>query len=484
MQRAGSEVRVNAQLINARTDAHEWAMHYDKTLDNVFTVQTEVASAIAEQLRAHISPEEHRAMADVPTKDVLALQLFQQAQELESRAADPDDRDGLLQAVDLLEQAIKRDPNFLSAYCLLSRVHLALYWEDFDHTDARREMGRAALAQAVRLKPLAGETHVAQAIFAYHGFHDYDRALAELALARRSLPNSAEVAANVAFIYRRQGRWEECIRELESAAERDPRNFNALQETGFTHAGLRHYADAARYYQQALTVVPGDTNTRESVAMLAFCERADLEPLRALNAAIVAGNKSAELESSAYFRLSMALAERDAVTARAALAGFPVIGAPDNTNVFLPKAWYAGLSASRFGDPAGAKADFATARDLMERRVRAQPDYAGAWSALGRIDAALDRKDEALREGRQAVTLLPLSRDAWDGTGVVSNLAAIYAQTGETDLAIQELDRLVHLKGGNDFQEISYGGLKLDPRWEPLRGDGRFQALVASLAPR
>ena len=483
VQRAGSEVRVNAQLINARTDAHEWAMNYDKTLDNVFTVQTEVASAIAEQLRAHISPEEHKAMADVPTRDALALQLYQQAQELEARQADTDARDGLLQAVDLLEQAIQRDPGFLQAYCLLCRVHLDLYWEDYDHTDARREAGRAALARAVRVGPDAGETHVAQAVFAYYGFRDYDRALAELSLARRSLPNSAEVASTLATIYRRLGRWDECTREFEQAAEQDPRNFQTLQETAFTYGGLARYADATRYYQRALAVLPGDTFTREMFAFLASSERADLGPLRALHAAIVAGGKPAELEASAGFRLTVALEDRDADGARAALASLSPAGEPDNTNVFLPREWYFGMSAVVFGDLAGARTSFAAAREKMDKQVRAQPDYAEAWSALGRIDAMLDHKEDALREGRRAVELLPVSKDAWDGPAVESNLAAIYARTGEKDLALRELEKLVRAKIGNASQEISYGALKLDPRWEPLRGEPRFNSLIASLAP-
>ena len=484
VQRAGIEVRVNAQLIDARTDAHEWAMHYDKTLDNVFTVQTEVAQAIAEQLRARISPEEHVAMTAVLTRDALALQLYQQARDLESREADPGARDGLFQATDLLEQAVRRDPDFLSAYCLLCRVHLDLYWNDFDHTDARREMGRAALARAVRVGPDAGETHLAQAVFAYHGFRDYDRALAELALARRSLPNNAEVAYMLAAIYRRLGRWDECAREFGQSAAQDPRNFQTLEEAGFTYAGLRRYADAARFYQRALAVVPGDMHTRESLALLPWFERADPGALRALNAAIVSAGQPAELADSASYRLMLALQERDPDAARTALSALPAPGDQDNTNILLPREWFAGLSAFVFGDAAGARTNFAAARDRMEKQVLAQPDYAEALSALGRIDAMLGRKDDALREGRRAVELLPVFKDAWDGPAVASNLAAIYVQTGETDLALQELERLVHLRGGNDFQEISYGGLKQDPRWEKLRGDPRFDALVAALAPK
>ena len=483
VQRSGNEVRVNAQLIDARTDAHEWAANYDKTLDNVFTIQTEVAQAIAEQLRAHISPEEHVAMTQVPTMDALALQLYQQAKELEAREADSGARDDLLQAVSLLEQATKRDPGFLSAYCWLSRIHLILYWEGFDHTDARRDAGRDALAQAVRVAPDAGETHVAQAIFAYLGSRDYDRALAELDLAQRRLPNNADVAFMRALIYRRQARWDESIREFEVAAARDPRNFQILQETAFTYANLRRYTDASRYYQRALAVIPGDTYTREAFALLAFEERADLGPLRALHASIVAANKPAELESSSYFRLMVALAERDPAGAHAALTTFPSAGNSDNGNVFMPPEWYAGQVAFVFGDPVGAREKFAIARGIMEKQVQAHPDYAQALSALGCIDAMLDHKDEALAEGRHAVEMLPVSKDAWQGPDVASNLAAIYARTGETDLALQELERLVHSKGTN-FLERSYGGLKLDPCWDPLRGAPRFEALVASLAPK
>ena len=297
-------------------------------------------------------------------------------------------------------------------------------------------------------------------------------------MARRSLPNSVED-----FIYRRQGRWEECVRQFEQAAVQDPRNFQTLQEAAFTHAGLRRYAEASRYYQRALAVSPSDTHTREEFALVPYLERGDLGPLRALNASLVAAGKPAELESSAAFRLVTALAARDPVEARGALAVFPATGDQDNANFFLPKEWFVGLSASVFGDAATARANFALARDGLEIQVRAQPGHAEAWSALGRVDAMLGRKDDALREGRRAAELLPITRDAWDGPAIASNLAAIYAQTGEKDLALQELERLVQLRHGNDYQEVAYGPLKLDPRWQPLRGDGRFEGLVASLAP-
>ena len=325
VQRAGNKVRVNAQLIDTRTDAHVWAEHYDRPLDDVFAIQSEIAQAIADQLRAKISPEEHVAMTQVPTTDVLAFQLYQQAKELEGHNADPSSGQLLIQAGELLGQAVERDPHFLQAWCLLTDVHLDLYWEGFDHTDARRELARAALEHAERLGPDEGATHIARSIYFYHGFFDYERGLDEAILARRTMPNSAEVPLEIAAIHRRQGRWEDALREFEQAAELDPRNFLVLSETAYTYDSLRHYAEARRFLDRALAVVPGDVYTRERLALLPYFEQADLRPLHALNAAISASEPSAAKES-AFYRLYLAFAERDAGAAKAALPTSPARG--------------------------------------------------------------------------------------------------------------------------------------------------------------
>jgi TolB-like protein/Flp pilus assembly protein TadD len=481
VQRLGNRVRMNAQLIDTRSDIHLWAQTYDRDLADVFAIQTEIAQTIADQLRAKISPEEHAFMTQPPTKDVLAFRFYQSARELKTHNSDPSAENRLVQAVDLLRQATQRDPAFLQAWCLLAEVQLDLYWERMDHTDARLESSRAAVEQAVRLQPDAGETHLAQGIYYYHGLSDYGRALQELALAGRTLPNSADVPFYSAAIFRRQDRWEDALREFNRAAELDPRNFGILSETAHTEEAMEHYAEATHRYNQALAVSPGDVYTRERLAMIPYIERADPKPLQELNATILATEPAAE-EATAYYRLYAALGARDVAGAKRALAGF----SPRGYHVgefYEPPEWFAGLTARTFGDEAGAREAFLAARVKVEQVVREHPDYATAWSMLGWIDAALGRNEQAVREGQHACELVPASKDAYGSPNFVGNLAMIYAWTGEKDLAVQTLAQVAHAKLGL-LSTTRYGSLKLDPQWDPLRGDPRFEQLVADSAPK
>ncbi len=480
VQRAGNTVRVTALLSDARRATQEWAMRYDRPLDDAFAIQSEIAQAIADQLRARITPEEQAGLARAATKDVLAFQLYQHARELKGHNSDPSAGSRLFEAVDLLGEAVKRDPEFLQAWCLLAEVELDLYWEGLDKTDARRQSSLAAVEHAARLGPDAGETHLVRAIYLYHGLSDYRRALDELSLARRTLPNHADIPFYAAAIFRRQGRWEESLREFKSVAELDPHNFPVLSETAHTEEAMEHYAEATRRYNQALAVQPGDVYTRERLVMIPYLERADTRPLQALNAAILASEPEA-VEASAYFRLVGALADRDPAAARVALAGFPARGFP-TTDFYVPPEWFAGLTARTFGDEAGAHGAFLAAREKVARVVREHPDYAVAWGVLGWIDAGLGRKEEAVREGRRGCELMPPDRDAYNSPNLVGYLAMIYAWCGEKDLALQTLAQVIHARVGIS-SNTRYGSLKLDPQWDPLRGDPRFEALVASLAP-
>src|ERR1044071_2578838 len=209
VQRIANKVRVNAQLIDARNDAHLWAQTYDKDLSDVFAIQSEIAETIARQLQAHLSANEKARMEKPATTDPIAYDLYLRAQQLDDLSNDPDAKGSLLQGISLLEEAVRRDPQFLRAYCLMSETHLDLYWEGFDHTDERREMARAALEKAEAIQPDAGEVHWRKALYAYHGFRDYDRALAELKIAMQLLPNEARLYMMAGAIDRRTGRFTE-----------------------------------------------------------------------------------------------------------------------------------------------------------------------------------------------------------------------------------------------------------------------------------
>jgi TolB-like protein/class 3 adenylate cyclase/Flp pilus assembly protein TadD len=476
VQRAGNKVRVNAQLIDTRTDAHLWAENYDRPLDDVFAIQSEIAKAIANQLQAKLSPSEKAAIARPPTTDLTAYDLYLRAQALFADVTDViHAKEKLPQAERVLNEAVARDPHFLLAWCLLARVHAEMYWQGHDHTPARLDLANAAVQTALRLQPDAGEAHLALADYYYHGSRDYGRARTELATARRTLPNNAEVFEYTGYIDRREGHWEEATRNLERALELDPRNFHTLQQMALTYQAQHRYADQARTYDRALTLVPGDPNTRIARAAVALDWRADIKPFQSMLATLIAEDPSVAPDVDDP---NLALCERTAAAAARALANSPREGVVIN-GVNYPKAYSEGIVARVQGDSAKAKAAFIVARSEVEKIVEKQPDFAPALSLLGMIDAGLGRKEEALREGRRACDLLPISKDAIDGAAFAVNLGQIYAWTGEKDLAIEQIEAMERVP---NF--LSYGLLKLHPYWDSLRGDPRFEKIVADLAPK
>jgi TolB-like protein/class 3 adenylate cyclase/Tfp pilus assembly protein PilF len=476
VQRAGGKVRVNAQLIDARTDAHLWAENYDRPLDDIFAIQSEIAKTIAQHLQAKLSPSEEAAIEKPPTTDLTAYNLYLRAQLLFADSLDQiHAKEKLPQAARLLDEAIDLDPHFLLALCLLSKVHGAIYWFGFDHTSARLDLANAAVQTALRLQPDAGEAHLALADYYYHGFLDYRRARAELAIARRTLPNNAEVFAYTGYIDRREGRWEEATRNQERAVELDPRNFFTLQELASTYGVQRRYADEVRIYDRALAIMPGDPAIRIYRAQIALDWRADIKPLQAMLAMLVAEDPrvAPDVDYPDY-----ALCERTPVAAARLLTNYPRDGVV-NYGVNFPHAYWEGVVARWQGDSAKAQAAFVAARKDVEKALEKQPDFPAGLSLLGMIDAGLGRKQEALREGRRACELLPISKDSIVGTILAVNLAQIYAWTDEKDLAIEQIaavDRVPNL--------LSYGFLKLQPIWDSLRGDPRFEKIVTSLAPK
>ena len=476
VQRAANRIRVNAQLIDARTDAHLWAEHYDRPLDDVFAIQSEIAKTIADQLQAKISLSEKAAIEKAPTTNLVAYDRYLRAQELFADTSDPiHAREKLPQAAHLLEEAVTLDPHFLPAWCLLSRIHGVTYFRGHDHTPARLDLAYATVQAALRLQEDAGEAHLALANYYYHGFRDYQRARSELAIARQTLPNSADVFRYTGFIDRREGHWEAATRNLERAVELDPRNFFILQQLALTYQSQRRYADEARTYDRALTIVPADPNTRILRALIALDWRADIKPFQATLATLVAENPSvaADVDLPRY-----ALCERTAAAATRTLTNYPREGVVNN-GVNFPYVYWQGAVARCQGDSAKARTAFTAARREVEKTVEEQPDFAAGFSLLGMIDAGLERKEEALREGRRGCELLPISKDAIDGADLAINLAQIYAWTGEKDRAIEQIAAVEHVPN-----TLSYGLLKLHPYWDSLRGDPRFEKIVASLAPK
>jgi len=481
VRRYGGKVHVNARLVNARTGTHVWAEEYDRDLNEVFAIEAELAQSVASQLGAKVSADETTAMEERPTKDLVAYDLYVHAAPLieESLYYGLNSETNLFKAVELLNQAVARDPTFLLAYCQLARAHDAIYWNALDHTQGRLELAKSAVNSALKLNPESGEAHFASALHFYYGYLDYDRAREELAVALRTLPNNARIFELNGYIDRRQARWNDAVRNLERAVEVDPRNDDIFFGTGFTYLCARDYKRAGEIANRALALPTKNNYARLLPVWIDFHEKADTRPWRAVLEKILAENPASarDLTRGRFF---VSLYERDPVAAERALAtlDYPVMNARGIGAVKFSPAYARGLVARMKGDAAGADAAFSAARAQQEEAVRTAPDDASKLCYLGLIDASLGRKEDALREGRRAVELLPSTKDALNGTEVLYFYAVICAWTGERDQAIQQLQTLARLPAG-----VSYGEIRLDPFWDPLRGDPRFEKIVTSLTP-
>ena len=474
VQRVANRVRVNAQLIEARNDVHLWAQTYDRDLADVFAIQSEIAKAIADQLQAKLSPHEKAAIEQRPTTDLVAFDLYTRAKalQLSTMTFNVLAKDNMLQAVELLNQAVARDPAFLVAWCELAATHDRLYFLGFDHAPARLAAAETAVQTAQRLRPDAGETHLAVAQHRYRGYRDYDGARAEIAIAQRSLPNDPLPFELLGYIDRRQGRWDESTRNLEHAIELDPRNFYTLQQISLSYRSLRRFGDMAAVLDRAHAIVPNDVDTKVARALVELDWRADTRPLHTVIDTVLADNP-AIASTLADTWLTLALCERDFVTASRALAALG--NNPINIDVVsLSPAFARGLVARAQGDGIAATAAFSEARTRQEQLVREQPEYAPGHCVLGLIDAALGHKEDALREGRRAIELLPITKDAINGAHMIEFFAITCAWAGEKDLALEQLRFAIQ-----NPSFLNYGELKLHPYWNPLRGDPRFEKIVA-----
>ena len=484
VRRSGGKVHVNAQLVDTRTDAGVWAEEYDRDLNEVFAIETEVAQSIANRLRAKVSARERLAMQERPTQDLVAYDFYVHAAALIDEASYAPEQErwkDYFQAVELLDRAIARDPAFLLAYCRLAEAHDELYFQNGDHTPSRLELANAAINSAFRLKPDSAGAHLALARHLYHGYFDYDHARDELAIAARTLPNDARIFEWSGYIDRRQNRWHEAVRNFERAMELDPRNVKIFTGAAVTYSVMRDYGQARETSDRLITLEPNNIHARVLRARIDFDERADTRPLHAVIEKILRDDP-ASAGNLVGWRFYLALYEHDFASADRALA--PLIENKHTTfrvrwdEIYFSRAYAEGLLARIKGDAAAARAAFTAAR-AQEEAVRARPDDGQTFCLLGLIDAGLGRKEEALREGRRALELIPVAKDTNAGPQVLYFFAVICAWTGERDLAIEQLETLAKMPLG-----VSYGELRLDPHWDPLRGDPRFDKIVASLAPK
>ncbi|MEY2536503.1 MAG: hypothetical protein QOG67_243 [Verrucomicrobiota bacterium] len=474
VRRIGNRVRVNVQLINASSDEHIWAEDYDRDLTDVFAIQTDLAQKIVYTLQAKLSPNEKARLDRRPTQDPNAYLFFVQAHDYANR---PEMfRDSSLKAEPLFEQAIKLDPNFSLAFAGLSMVQSWVY-HSFDPLPARRQKARLNADQALRLQPDLPEGHLALGFSYYYGDRDYEHALTEFEIAKLGLPNEAQAYMAIGAIQRRQGKWTESTQNLEKAAALDPKNVGILCNLGYSYMAQRNFEAADKTFDRALVAAPQSFQAAGMKAAVAIQWKGDLSAIEKQFSSVPPEADSGGVIT--WLRIGILTLERKFPEALQMAQQFHGETLATATTAPCPKALLEGTLYQYQGEKEKARIAFEHARAVADKLVREAPQDAGRHGQLGVVLAALGQKEEAIKEGKRAVELLPESQDAFDGPQSTATLAQIYASTGEFDEAFRLLDHLLDVPNG-----LTIPMLKLEPMWDPLRKDPRFQGLIEKYSPK
>jgi len=474
VQKARDKVRVNVQLIDARADSHLWAKTYDRDLADVFAIQSEVAQEIADSLQAKLSPTEASRVASVPTNDTQAYDLFLKG-EFEQRIANSNFRpESFDQAARWYKEAISRDPNFAVAIAQLAICQLRRHWLTDPLTDAEvMEAGRLA-KQALTLAPDLADAHIALGLFYYYGFREYEPALTEFRRAIELQPNDALALSFVAFVHRRQGKWDLTLDELKRSIDLNPRDAYTIGGLAETDVFLRRWKEAEDTARQALTIDPHEATSMRMLLLSSLNRTGNArEPLRLL---ATFPPDDLLLPNTGMFDMVIGTRGQTFVLGRdfnAALKACET-GTVARTNEWQRFAAKAGIRLLA-GDVTGAHADAEKARDLLETRLREQPNDFRSLRALSWVYLALDRKADAIKIAQHTLDLLPPEKDAVLGSGNLAALAQIQAQTGAATEAVQNLKKLLSIPAG---ETVSIARLKIDPVWDPIRNDPGFQQLL------
>ena len=463
VRRIGNRVRVNVQLINVESDQHIWAEDYDRELTDVFAIQSDLAQKIAGELRAQLSPTEKAQIERKPTESSDAYLAFVEGHDLLTR---PDRlRVDTERAEQLFERATRLDPNFAGAFAALAWVEDWMY-HTFDPTPTRKAKAYAAADEALRLQPDLPEAHLASGFYHYYCERDYQRALDEFAIARKSLPNSADVYLAIGAIQRRQGKWAESTANMEKAASLSPRDAFLLMNLADNYHANRDFEKADRLYDRAIEAAPNSLSMRAGKAMLAADLKGDLSEIDKQLAQVPGVDSDAEVTFGRAYLLMLQRKYQEGLTLLKQSKGDPYSDAK-------PKEYLEGVFYTFLNDNEQARLAFQRARPILERAIQEGSDDASLHATLGMVLAGLGEKKAAIAEGKRAVELLPESQDALDGPKMTLALAQIYIWTGENDAALELLERSLITPAG-----VTVSSLKLNPIWDPLRADARFQALI------
>jgi serine/threonine-protein kinase len=467
------QLRIIPQLVRVSDDAHLWSepSTVELAAGDIFRVQAEIAERVAGALDVTLLEPERRRLAANPTDNQEAYDYYLRGKDYYSRSYEEQDT---RIAIQMLQKAVDLDPDFALAYTLLSRVHSNMWWLFFDRTQERLAMAREAVDRALRLDPGLPEAHEALGWYHYQGHLDYDRALAEFAIAQEGQPNSSGLFAATGFVQRRQGRMVQALANIEKAVELDPRSTRTY-DLAETYVLLRDPVEAERYYDRAISLRPDWAGPYADKAMLVHLglegsterARAVLEEARSVGLA--------EHHEIAYAWVLLEIWDGDYQQAldRLALVSSEVLS--EGQMFFVPKAQLYAQIHGLMGNQQLEQAYYDSTRSIVETRIRERPDDPQYRSALGIAYAGLGRKGDAIREGELAVELLPMSKEAYRGASRVEDLARIYTMVGEYDAAIDQLEALLAVPS-----PMSVPMLKLEPTWHPLSDHPRFQRLLAS----
>lgn len=477
VQVVGGRLRVNVQLIDAATDAHLWAERYDRTLDDAFAIQSDVAQQIVAAVGATLSSTERRGLADAPTANAEAYRLYLQGREYWTRPGYL--RQNFETAQQLYERALGLDPNFALAHAALSQVHGGMYWWRYDPSAARAARQREEAEAASRLAPDLPQAHIAMGLAHYWGRRDYRRALDEFAIALKGLPNGAELWGMIGLVHRRLGNWDKVFAAFEKAVQLNPRDANLFYDLGGqTYQVMHRYADAVRAYDRALSLAP-DLH----VAVIRRGEtyvlwQGQLDTLRTVLSRVPRDAELGTRGDVAAQRAALLLWERnaDSLLQMIQIAHSDVFEGQD---FFLPSPLYAAWAHQLRGDRPAARAAFDSARVLLDSVVRELPDDWRVHATRGLALAGLGRRDEALREARWLEKSVVYREDAYKGPSVAEDRARILAQIGEGNAALDEIERLLA-----EPSWLSVHTLRLDPLWDPIRDHPRFKSLLTKYAER
>jgi len=463
-----SRVRIIPQLIKASNDTHVWAQPYDNDMSQVFRVQSDLAERVAQALDITLVERERRALQSRPTENMEAYDYFLRGNEYRYRGVEEND---LKIAIQMYEKAVELDPKFVLAYAQLSRTHAYMYWLHLDHTGERIGMAKKAVDKALQLDPGLPETHFALGHYYYHCQSDWDRALEEFAIARKKLFNDSDLLSFIGFVQRRQGRFEEALVNIKRASELDPLSGFLSYELGATFRLMRNYPEALRYFNRAVSLAPDLSIPYDYKASLYLCWEGSTEKARAVLEEALKNIRSPEESSIVNLLIDLDVYEGNY---QKALDLFSLKSKDiDSQYYFIPRAIrYASISGY-MNENELARKYYDEGRDILEAKIQQQPDDARFHSTLGIAYAGLGRREDAIREGKMGVNLLPITKEAWRGYCRASDLALIYVMVGEFDLAIDQIEFLLSIPG-----ELSIPLLRLDPVWAPLREHPRFKKLL------